>query len=577
MGSIFSLLFYFHIFSDIDYLIEDTLYQRQGTAPQDIVIVGIDDESLDHMGRWPWNRTVHGSLLQKIDEGGPRAIGLDVLFLEEAEEDEDFALSLSKLSQKPVLASYASLDDYAPRGRIRARDLHRPIDGLLPYVDIAHINTLPEDDGIVRRTVLEIEHGSSLIPSFAGLIFEKASGARAGLPLDAWSRAFIRYAGRAKSFEILPYYMVANGEIEPEYFRDKIVLIGVTAVGLADDYYFTSIDRTYPMYGIEVHANIIAQMQQGLSWVRLAEGVEIGLIFFLSILAVLIFRKLRLSLGIASLMGIELLYLALANYLSSLDRGYILSVVYPLGSVISVFVIFNLRRYLQESLEKKRVTQVFTKYMEPKLVSKLLEGGQAALKLGGEKKLISILFVDIRGFTTMSENLEPAEVVSILNEYLNLCAEAIFKFGGVLDKYIGDAAMALFGSLIDDEEHALKAVKTALYMQEGAEGLSRRLEAKYGRTLSFGVGINSGYAIVGNIGASHRLDYTAIGDAVNTAARLESNAGPGQILISRSTYDLLESKVRTRARGHLKVKGKEVEIEVFEALGLESDTHTPLS
>lgn len=568
IAAIFSLLFYFNVLSDIDYLIGDYLYQRPRMVTSDIVIVGIDDQSLSELGRWPWNRSIHGRVLEHIDKGGPKAIGMDVLLLEEAKEDATFIESLSKLSQKPVLACYASLDDYAEKGRIEARELNKPIASLLPYVDLAHINTLPDDDGMVRRTVLGIGDRGEEIPSFARLIFKKAFLREQSLAPDSWSRAFIRYAGRASSFEILPYYMVENAEIESEYFRDKIVLIGVTAIGLADDYYFTPIDRSYPMYGIEVHANIIAQMMEGLSWERLPELFEIALIFLLSLLSILTFRRLRLSYGIFSLLCFIALYILLADLLSMQERGYILSLIYPLASLVLVFVVYNLARYIQESLEKKRVTAVFTKYMEPRLVNKLLEGGQAALSLGGEKKLISILFVDIRGFTTMSEHLEPSEVVNILNEYLNLCAEAIFKYEGVLDKYIGDAAMALFGSLLDDEDHAFKAVQTALYMQKGASELSKRLEEKYGRSVSFGVGVNTGYAIVGNIGASHRLDYTAIGDAVNTAARLESNAKAGQILISKSTFERVETRIEVRSMGPLKVKGKEAEIEVFEVMGL---------
>lgn len=568
IAAIFSLLFYFNVLSDVDYLIGDYFYQRPRMVTSDIVIVGIDDQSLSELGRWPWNRSIHGRVLEHIDKGGPKAIGMDVLLLEEAKEDATFIESLSKLSQKPVLACYASLDDYAEKGRIEARELNKPIASLLPYVDLAHINTLPDDDGMVRRTVLGIGDRGEEIPSFARLIFKKAFLREQSLAPDSWSRAFIRYAGRASSFEILPYYMVENAEIESEYFRDKIVLIGVTAIGLADDYYFTPIDRSYPMYGIEVHANIIAQMMEGLSWERLPELFEIALIFLLSLLSILTFRRLRLSYGIFSLLCFMALYILLADLLSMQERGYILSLIYPLSSLVLVFVVYNLARYIQESLEKKRVTAVFTKYMEPRLVNKLLEGGQAALSLGGEKKLISILFVDIRGFTTMSEHLEPSEVVNILNEYLNLCAEAIFKYEGVLDKYIGDAAMALFGSLLDDEDHAFKAVQTALYMQKGASELSKRLEEKYGRSVSFGVGVNTGYAIVGNIGASHRLDYTAIGDAVNTAARLESNAKAGQILISKSTFERVETRIEVRSMGPLKVKGKEAEIEVFEVMGL---------
>ncbi|NMA94086.1 MAG: adenylate/guanylate cyclase domain-containing protein, partial [Clostridiales bacterium] len=168
----------------------------------------------------------------------------------------------------------------------------------------------------------------------------------------------------------------------------------------------------------------------------------------------------------------------------------------------------------------------------------------------------------------MSESLEPEQVVGILNEYLELVAQSIFKTEGTLDKYIGDAAMGLFGAPLELEDHAFRAVEAALHMKQGSEELGNKLLEKYGRTVSFGIGINTGEAIVGNIGASHRMDYTAIGDTVNTAARLESNAAPGQILISRATYDLVKDKVEVNPLGELKVKGKANVVEIFEVMGI---------
>lgn len=572
----FSALFMaLDLFDDLDYFLQDALYQKERAVSSGIVILAIDDESLELLGKWPWPRDYHGQLLELLDSGSPKAIGMDVLFLEPGEDDGGMIGSLSRLSKKPVFASFGRLSSVSERGVIKPEAFYQPFDDIRPYVDIAHINTVPDSDGMVRRTVVGMDVGQDgkieMVDSMAFSVFEKAYGRKADAVVDDWNRMFIRYSAKAGEFEQIPYYMVLTGEVDPEYFRDKIVLVGVTAIGVADDYYFTPIDRAYPMYGIEVHANIISQLQEGLSWTEVPKWAEILLMAAISLLSFFILRKLRLLYSTLATFAIVAVYIAAAAVLSGRQDGHVLSIGYIVLPVLLVYVSHNVSGYVSELLERKRVTDVFGKYMEPRLVDKLLKGGEEALGLGGVRRHISVLFVDIRGFTPMSENLEPEQVVKILNEYLNLCAEAIFKYDGTLDKYIGDATMALFGAPLETPDHAFKAVQTAYYMQKGSETLSQHLLEKYGRTVSFGVGVNTGYAIVGNIGASHRLDYTAIGDAVNTAARLESNAKPGQILISAATYALVKDRVDVHPLGEISVKGKAKTIEVYELKGIRGE------
>ena len=186
-----------------------------------------------------------------------------------------------------------------------------------------------------------------------------------------------------------------------------------------------------------------------------------------------------------------------------------------------------------------------------------------SIELGGEKTDIACLFVDIRGFTPMSEALSPEEVVGILNEYLGLTSSCIFNNDGTLDKFIGDATMAIFNAPLPLDDYIFKAVKTAMDIAQGSEELSKKLLEKFGKTISFGIGVNCGPAVVGNIGTQKRMDYTAIGDTVNTAARLESNAKPGQVLISKAVYDALSGRIEATSIGEIPLKGKSKGIEVF--------------
>ena len=218
------------------------------------------------------------------------------------------------------------------------------------------------------------------------------------------------------------------------------------------------------------------------------------------------------------------------------------------------------------------MTNTFKRYVAPEIVSEILRQGPEALELGGRLTDVAVLFVDIRGFTTMSESLSPPEVVEILNRYLDLTSRCIMQNGGTLDKFIGDATMAFWGAPLPQEDYIYRAVRAALDMVEGAKALSAELQTRYGRSVDFGVGVHCGKAVVGNVGARTRMDYTAIGDTVNTASRLESNAPAGTVYISRAVADALEGRIRATSLGDtIRLKGK---TEGFEVLRLDGLTET---
>ena len=206
----------------------------------------------------------------------------------------------------------------------------------------------------------------------------------------------------------------------------------------------------------------------------------------------------------------------------------------------------------------------FRKYVAPQVVDEISKNQNYQLKLGGEKRHIAVLFVDIRGFTPLSEALEPEQVVEILNEYLSLVTDAIFKNGGTLDKFIGDAAMAIFNAPFDSEDYIYKAVCAAKDIAAGSDRIASKFMERFGKKVSYGIGVNCGYAVVGNIGSEFRMDYTAIGDTVNTAARLEANAKAGQILISEFVYDNLRERIEVTEIGEIPLKGKSKGVMVYE-------------
>jgi adenylate cyclase len=322
------------------------------------------------------------------------------------------------------------------------------------------------------------------------------------------------------------------------------------------------------MFGVEIHANIVQNLLEDSLKVPTPKLVQYGFICLLAVLAFVISERFTPVKGLVLNAIIAGGYLFLANQVY--ENGYILELFYPLMTMGLVYVIALAYHYLEQLNEKRKIRSLFGKYVAPQVVDKILEDSDS-INLGGERRFISVLFVDIRGFTPLSEAAEPEEIVGILNQYLDLCETAIFNNHGTLDKFIGDATMAIYNAPLDLEDHAFNAVKTAWDMKQGAKALKEELLEKYGKIVDFGIGVNTGYAVVGNIGSKRRMDYTAIGDTVNTSARLESNAKPGQILISQATYDLVKTRISVTPLGEIKVKGKATLIPIYQVEGINLD------
>ncbi len=572
---ILGLFAYLDIFSTFDSKLQDKLLRQSSPVDMEIVVVAIDDQSLEDLGRFPWPRYVHAELIRILSQGQPAAIGIDIIFSEATEDpEEDLALvEAIREAGNVVLPVYANLEGFSRRqGAIQTDNLVVPFPDFPDQFITGHINTFPDPDGIIRKTALYLDYQGQTVPSFAWRIYEQYCQSKGlpapdinQIPLDPIKRMEINYAGIPGDYEHISYSQVISGEVPPEFFQGRIVLVGSYTVGIGD-FYFTPLAPEVPMYGVEIHANILQNLLHGSYLQRVPFGIPLLAIVLFGAAAAFGFTRLRPGKGLILLAVLAAGYLVFARLMYS--NGYLLPLLYPLLLLVLGYLVVLAANYISELMERRRITGVFSRYVAPQVVNKLLEGGEKALQLGGSRREITVLFVDIRGFTPLSEAAAPEEVVEILNEYLSLVAQCIFQYGGTLDKFIGDAAMAIFNAPLDLEDHCFKAVQAAWAMKEGAAPLQQRLQEKYGRTVQFGIGVNTGPAVIGNIGASFRMDYTAIGDTVNTAARLESNAQPGQILISQAVYEKVKDRVAATSLGEIKVKGKAQGINVFQVDGV---------
>ncbi len=562
----------------------DAFYQKTGMPSEDIIVVGMDQASVDELGPMPWPRSYMAEVIDILcadPETAPAVIGLDVLYTGENPDDPDSDLYLTEAAANAgcvVVASAAQFgselveegDDFAMNDKAVV-GWDEPFPALAAETETGHINAMSDTDGILRHILLYIdteEHGR--VYSFARVIYEKfceATGQTPGaLPETKDGFFYMPFSAEGGSYsEGIGFSDILSGEIDPEIFAGRIVLIGPYAAGMQDAYP-TSMDHASPTYGIDIQANAIEAFMKGFYPREMGKLPQLVGLFVICFLMMFFFWDRRMRDSIFAWLAVVIAYMTACYFLY---KGGLLFKIMTIPMAVTVlFVVSVAFNYIRTYLEKRKVTNTFGKYVDPAVMTRLLEEGTGALELGGQTYDIAVLFVDIRGFTTMSEALEPQTVVEIINKYLTLTTDCIMKNHGTLDKFVGDCTMAFWNAPFPQDDPAYLACCAAMDMVEGAKALAVELQERFGRSVSFGVGVNYGPAVVGNIGAPLRMDYTAIGDRVNTAARWEAKAPAGTVYISRRVADMLGDRAKcTSLGGTIKLKGK---AEGFEILTLDS-------
>ena len=583
VAALFTAIAGFGLLDGPDGAVSDRLYQRPASTDGEIVVIGMDQRALDALGPMPWPRSYMADAINYLNsdpELSPAVIGIDVLYVgQSADPGDDAALAdAAGLGGNVVTAAAATFGSglveggdgfYMDTRAVLAWD--EPFDALAAVTDTGHINAMADGDGIIRHALLYVDTpAGERVNSFARTIYERYADYH-GLdvtPLPETTDGFfyLPYSiAPGGYYDGVSFLDVLDGAVEPDYFAGKIVLIGPYAAGLQDEYR-TAIDHAAPMYGIEIQANQIDAYRSHFLPREVSRTLQLALLFLASALALIWFHDRRVAAALLGALAVSAGWVGLCAVLYR--AGWVLHVLWVPLAIAVLFIGSVAANYIRAQKEKRRVTDTFGRYVDPAILKELLVQGGAAEDLGGKMFDIAVLFVDIRGFTTMSEALPPTTVVEILNRYLTLTTECIMRYQGTLDKFVGDCTMAFWNAPLPQEDAVYLACCAAMDMVEGSKALGEELEAKYGRTVSFGVGVHVGPAVVGNIGAPQRMDYTAIGDTVNTSARLEANAPGGKVLISRAVADALGDRAETTSLGgSIKLKGK---AEGFETLTLDS-------
>lgn len=560
-----------------DKLLADPLYQTPTASNRAIKLIAIDERTMEKYGDLKtWNREIWAQLIEKLNGGekNPAVIGLDIMFISEgeAEADEHFARACAE-GGNVVTAVNLVYGDQVGRsadGGLQVREnqiemVEYPYEALKQVSDYGFANTLQDADGYIRYARTGLSYESEQLDAFPVAVYRKycdRTGGELALP-ETFGEGlfFFTYTGKSGSYETVSMCDVLDGKVDSRAFADSIVLVGAYAAGMQDAYH-VPIQKGTQMYGVEIHANILEAMIEGKTSVP---GNELLYAFVVAAVIFVFYLFCGRKKMVQS--AVVLVALIVADLLAGrmlFWHGTVIRVIeLPLLAVL-VYAGQLIWWYLAEVLQRKKVVSAFKKYVAPQVVEEIAKKGDFEIRLGGENRHIAVLFVDIRGFTPMSENLQPEQVVEILNEYLSLTTQSIFNNGGTLDKFIGDATMAVFNAPFDLEDYIYRAVCTARDIAAGSARLEQKLMERFGRSVSFGIGVNCGNAVVGNIGCEYRMDYTAIGDTVNTAARLESNAKPGQILISKEVYEAVKDRIRASEIGVIPLKGKSNGVFVYQ-------------
>lgn len=573
------IIFYFGTAGFWDMGILDRLNQRTSITNKKIYIIGIDDRTLEQYGPVnTWSRHIPAQLvelLNKDPKARPAVIGFDVIYSEKTDEEGDSHFADTCKEAKNVVAalsfSFKEMPERDEKGNMTYNPYYvdyviEPYEKLKDSVICGYANTAVDRDGFVRQAMAYLDHEGERIYSLSSQIYknyQESQGKEAVFPAvyGRGNRYYFSYSGKPGGYNVVSMADVLNGTVEPRLFQDAIVLVGAYAVGMQDSY-STAISHNSQMYGVEIHANIIDALLKGKTQLPASPFLYATASAFLCGIFFVVIRRAKIipvSVGTGILAVLDVLFVRFMY-----EQGILVPVVLVPAMLILIYGERVIEGYLAEILRRRKVVNVFKQYVAPQIVEKISKDTDFELVLGGENRQIAVLFVDIRGFTTMSESLRPEEVVEILNEYLSLTTKSIFDNGGTLDKFVGDATMAVFNAPFALDDYIFKAVCTAWDMKAGADAIAEKFEKRFGKSVAFGIGVNCGEAVVGNIGCEFRMDYTAIGDTVNTAARLESNAERGQILISEAVYEAVKDRVEVTPMGEIPLKGKSKGVFVYQ-------------
>lgn len=562
-------------FPKVQYWAADSMFIREKPVDNRIKIIGIDEASLQEMGPFAdWTRQQAADLLDFFEpEYAPAVIAFDINYFGERDPEGDQALAeaASRLDYV-VMASYLIYDKKLEQtgseglqiNTLYVEEIERPFEALREVSRQGFTNVLQDQDNYVRRSLLTVSAEGETEYNFAYEIYRcymEAQGLEAAEPRRNANGSYgFDYTAEPGMYEVYSFADLAAGRCDPKVFKGSIVLVGAYSAGMMDQY-LAPAARSTVMNGVEVQANHVNALLDGRTFTELPRwcSILINILITAVCMTLLLYGRFGIWVGgcgtviFAAPVVSQLLY----------HRGIYWKCFLLMLIIFCLLTVRILTGYASERIRKYQLLSVFRTYMAPQVVDELSRQKNYQVELGGRSRDIAVLFVDIRGFTALSEGMAAEEVVDILNHYLKDVTDAIFRNKGTLDKFIGDAVMAIYNAPLDVEDYCGKAVQTAYDIMASMKAVNRELRKVYGVEITCGIGIHCGKAIVGNIGCEYRMDYTAVGDTVNVAERLESMAKGGEVLISGEVYERIAGSLPAEYIGARELKGRQDKVAVY--------------
>ena len=609
-------------FQSLDNRVRDLYFNFRGPTPVDdnIVIIDIDEKSIKALGQWPWERNKIAQIISNLTAYGAEIIGLDIVFAEaDKTSPHNFAkqwgidiknipnydtILASTVASTPTILGYVFDFDIrnsndAPQIPAIFIEKHKKQAEFLPIakgvlVNIpsiqnasyssGYMNNIPDETGIIRSVPLLIKYDDIIYPSLSFELFRIASNAKkvtvnysqAGVEnvklgknairTDRFSKLYLNFRGPFKSYKYISAVDVYNGNIMQEEIAGKFILIGTSAYGLMD---LRSTPMDSVIAGVEIHANIIDNLlhEDMLTKPPWEELANLSIIFFLTALFIFIFSRFSFLFLLLSFLT-SLVFVTFTTYYLLFTKFIILNSIFPLITIFLSFMALLGVKYIFEFRQKEIVKNSFSKKVSKQVMDDLLHN-ISETDFTSREVTTTIYFSDIRSFTNISESLKsPKRITDFLNFYMNAMVDSIENNQGTIDKFIGDAIMAYWNAPLEVKNHADKAVLTALHQINKRDTINETIYRDFGFNVDYGIGINTGDVVVGEIGSKGRSDYTIIGDAVNLASRLEGlcKSYKVRLVISEFTKKELTQNFVIQLLDIVKVKGKTEPVKIYEVL-----------
>jgi adenylate cyclase len=580
VGCLFILLaVLIHPFTSINWWLSDQLFAAEPPSPN-IVVVGIDDATLKTYGRWSeWPRKLHAQAIDNLSKAGAEVIGLDILFTDTSADDQVLAQAIENAGN--VVLPAVGVEPLSSNGvEITYEQFLLPTESLKQAsINLGHANILPDGDGVVRRLpLLARDDSGQTLPAFALAVlytlFSKPLPEKylmqnnelrlldRDIPVDSSDSLRINFTSAPESYTSLSYGDVITNNFDSSVVKHKVVLVGMTATGESDAWTVPVSARRMP--GVWIHASAMDTILRQRFLVNAGEATNLMVMLLLAAITGLALPRLKLKWGGLLISALFAGYL-LAVFIA-FDNGYILNVLYPLMLLPIAYVTIVLCVVITEQADKQLIKVLFGRYVSPQVATEILElADSGKLELGGEQRTVTVLFADIRGFTEICEHMAPAAVVNMLNEYLSIIIERLINNGGMINKFAGDNVMAVWNAPQSQQDHARLAVKAAWEAQQAI--IKRQRDNPSLHRVQFGIGINTGGALAGNVGSTGRAEYTVIGDAVNMASRICAAAPGGEVWIGPETYAQVADYVKVEELEPQNYKGKAETVSVYRVVG----------